>query len=171
MEALKIILSAILIAIFYGICHDLVTANISVEYFTVGHPKIIESESPLKLALLWGVVATWWVGLLLGIAIALTARVGNDNKLKHTEVIKPMFKLIGIMAVCAIVAGGLGYILAKLEVFTLVDRLAIQIDSKKHHLFLTAGWTHGASYLTGFVGGLILCLKLWKKRKSINTIA
>jgi len=165
------ILAAISLAILYGICHDLVTANISVEYFTIGHPKIIESESPLKLALLWGVIATWWVGLLLGIAIALTARFGNNKKLKFKEVLKPMFTLIGIMSVCAIVAGGLGYIFAKQEFFTLVDRLAVHIEPEKHHLFLTAGWAHGASYFVGFIGGLILCIRLWKKRKLIKTIA
>ena len=165
MEALKILFAAIVLSIFYGICHDLVTANISIEYFTIGHPRLIESESPWELAVLWGVIATWWVGLILGLAIAFTARIGKRPKLKLSQILKPMLGLIGIMAGCAIIAGGIGYILAKQEVFTLVDSLAQQIDPKKHHLYLTAGWAHGASYLAGIIGGILLCFKLWRMRK------
>lgn len=170
METIKIISGSILLAILYGICHDLITANISVEYFTVGHPKIIESESPVKLALLWGVIATWWVGLILGILVSVAARFGKNSKLEFTEVIRPMIVLIGIMAGSALLAGLLGYILAKQGVFFLVDRLAEKIPSNKHHLFLSVGWTHGASYITGCLGGLILTVKLCRRRKLIKTI-
>jgi hypothetical protein len=29
-----------------GVCLDLVTANVAVEYFTVHHPKILPTENP-----------------------------------------------------------------------------------------------------------------------------
>lgn len=63
----------------YGVLHDLVTAHVCVEYFTVGHPQLFEFEtdSPTLLALGWGVVATWWVGAGLGVPLALVARVGS----------------------------------------------------------------------------------------------
>ena len=61
MTFVKIVLSTLFSAISYGIIHDMITAHFCVEYFTIGHPKIIESESPVLLALLWGVIATWWV--------------------------------------------------------------------------------------------------------------
>lgn len=154
-----------MLAVFYGICHDLVTAHISLEYFTVGHPKVIDSESPFHLALAWGVIATWWVGLILGVLLSFAARAGKRPKLKFSQTIKPMLALIGIMAIAAFVAGILGYVLAKSEVFTLIENLAAQIEPEKHHLYLTVGWSHGASYLVGFIGGIVLCLGLWNKRK------
>ena len=67
MESLKIVLLCILSAILYGILQDQVTARVCVEYFTIGHPPVFNTESPTLLALGWGVIATWWVGLLLGI--------------------------------------------------------------------------------------------------------
>ncbi|MGB0430738.1 MAG: hypothetical protein ACPGLV_09710 [Bacteroidia bacterium] len=164
MESIKIIIFSILLAILYGICHDMVTAQISIEYFTIGHVKIIENESPIILALLWGVIATWWVGLILGIALAISARFGDNPKLNLSDVISPMLALTGIMAVAAFIAGILGYVLAKQGVFMLAERLAVQVEPKKHHLFLTAGWSHGASYFVGFVGGIVLCLLVWNKR-------
>lgn len=76
MQVLTIIGMSILAAVTYGILHNQVTARICVEYFTIGHPQIIGSTSPTLLGLAWGIVATWWVGLPLGIGLAFAAR-GN----------------------------------------------------------------------------------------------
>jgi len=71
MEMVKIVLLCIVSAVVYGILHDQVTARACVEYFTIGHPPVFKTDSPTLLALGWGVIATWWVGLLLGIPAAL----------------------------------------------------------------------------------------------------
>src|SRR3954451_19765307 len=65
MQALAIVLLSILAAVLYGIVHDQVTARICVEYFTIGHPPVFDTESPTLLGLGWGVIATWWVGLVV----------------------------------------------------------------------------------------------------------
>jgi hypothetical protein len=41
MTFVKIVLSTLFAAISYGIIHDMITAHFCVEYFTIGHPKII----------------------------------------------------------------------------------------------------------------------------------
>jgi hypothetical protein len=70
MTFLKTIWATVIISILYGILHDLVTANICVEYFTIGHPKIIQSESPFcwhyfgVLSLLGGLLYRWDLLLL-----------------------------------------------------------------------------------------------------------
>ena len=168
MESIKIIGISILLAILYGIYHDLITVNISIEYFTLGYPKIIESESRILLALLWGVIATWWVGLILGIFISVASRIGNYPKFGLKDVIQPILKLILIMSCTATIAGIISYLLAKEHVFYLVDSLANQIENDRHHLFLTAGWSHTSSYIVGFIGGIIIILKIWGKRKRIK---
>ena len=36
----------------------------SLEYFTVLHPQVLPIDyPPTAIALVWGVIATWWVGL------------------------------------------------------------------------------------------------------------
>ena len=66
MEFAKIVLLSVLAAVGYGIAHDSVTAHVCVEYFSVAHPPIFGgTHSPILLALGWGVIATWWVGLPL----------------------------------------------------------------------------------------------------------
>lgn len=169
MESIKIIAVSILLAIIYGICHDMITAHISIEYFTIGHPRIIESESPFHLALLWGIIATWWVGLVLGIFITVASRIGQRPKFGLKEIINQMVKLILIMGCLSILGGFVGYFLAIKEVFQLVDRLALQIDPDKHHLFLSVGWAHTTSYIVGIVGGIVICMRIWRKRKLVNS--
>jgi hypothetical protein len=62
------------VGIAYGILHDQVTARVCLEYFIIGHPPLIASESPTLLAIAWGIVATWWFALPLGFALAAAAR-------------------------------------------------------------------------------------------------
>jgi hypothetical protein len=76
MSSLRIILLCILAAVVYGILHDQVTARVCVEYFTVGHPPIFHTESPTLLAIVWGFVATWWVGLA---ASGVTLQICNGR--------------------------------------------------------------------------------------------
>lgn len=65
-DALVLILGCTGIAIALGIAVDLVTANLAVTYFTVHHPKVVESESPWVMALVWGFGASWWAGAIAG---------------------------------------------------------------------------------------------------------
>tara|TARA_Y100000589_G_scaffold125566_1_gene119719 strand:+ start:818 stop:1327 length:510 start_codon:yes stop_codon:yes gene_type:complete len=164
MEYLKIILASILLSITYGITHDLITTQISIEYFTIGHPIIIDTNSPILLALLWGTIATWWVGLIIGILISFSSRLGSKPKLNLKDVFKPILKLITAMFAGALLGGLIGYITSINQIFTLVPRLAKQIDPSRHHLFLTAGWAHTSSYIIGFIGGITLCVKIILRR-------
>src|SRR5882757_5376717 len=115
MEFLRIVGLGLGAAIGYGILHDQITARICVEYFTVGHPPLIASTSPTLLALAWGVVATWWVGLPLGLGLAVAARVGTRPKVNAGAVAPSVLALLGIMAACALAAGLTGYLLARLN--------------------------------------------------------
>jgi len=67
MQRLAIVGLCIAAAIGYGIGHDQITARVCVEYFTIGHPPIFSTDSPRLLGLGWGIMATGWVGLVLGL--------------------------------------------------------------------------------------------------------
>lgn len=71
MEALKIAATCVLAAILYGIIHDQFTARICIEYFTVFHPPIFDTQSPMLLGIGWGIIATWWVGAFFAVPIIL----------------------------------------------------------------------------------------------------
>jgi hypothetical protein len=77
MQAVRIVLATLATTLLYGVAHDQITARISIEYFTVGHQRLFAHDSPTLHGLAWGVIATWWVGIALGAALALCARAGS----------------------------------------------------------------------------------------------
>src|SRR5262245_14998797 len=109
MEFVKIVLMSILAAVFYGICHDQITTRVCVEYFTIGHAPMFDTTSPTLLAFGWGVIASWWMGAFLGIPLAMASRGGGPPKLAASDLLKPVAVLLAVMAICAILAGLIGY--------------------------------------------------------------
>jgi hypothetical protein len=113
-EWIKIMAFALAAGIAYGILHDQVTAHLCVEYFTVAHPPLFpRAMAPFCLAICWGIAATWWVALPLGLLMAIAARLGGWPKLKLVDLRRPILKMLGAMAVCALIAGIVGFILAQ----------------------------------------------------------
>ncbi len=157
-ETLKIIGLGVVAAVAYGIAHDNVTARVCVEYFTIGHAPIFGTESPTLLALGWGVIATWWVGLGLGIFLAFVCRMGGKPKLTARDLLKPLGCLLATMAVLSMLAGFAGYYSAKQGWVHLVGDLATDVTPAKHTAFLADLWAHLAAYSSAFVGGFVLAI-------------
>ncbi|NBB83347.1 MAG: hypothetical protein GVY28_08065 [Alphaproteobacteria bacterium] len=156
MQYTVIIGLSILSCVIYGILHDQVTARICVEYFTMGHAPLFNTTSPTLLGIAWGIVATWWVGLILGIPIALAARVGRWPKRTAAHFVKSIAILMLACGCCAVSAGFIGNHLASGGKVRLPEPLASRVPQERHVAFLTDLWAHSASYLGGFVGGIVL---------------
>ena len=169
MEFLKIVFTCIAAAVLYGIVHDQFTARICVEYFTVFHPPIFSTESPTLLAFGWGVIATWWVGAMLGILLAIAARVGSRPKLGVGILMSSITKLLLMMGASAFLFGLAGYFLAKSGMIAppgwVVSNLAPSASAK----FMADWWAHSASYATGFIGGIVLCIAQYRRRIRIHS--
>lgn len=164
MEFLKIVAFSVGAAIAYGIVHDQVTAHLCVEYFTVAHPPVFPTQSPFWLAIGWGIIATWWVGLPLGIILALVARAGPWPPLSLNDVRPLIFQLLITMALTALVAGIIGAVLAATGKLQLPQELAPLIPPAKHAAFMADAWAHLASYASGTLGGLIVIgYALWRR--------
>jgi hypothetical protein len=172
-ESFKIILFCILSAVAYGICHDQVTARVCVEYFTVGHPPIFHTESPTFLAIGWGIFATWWMGLILGVLAALASRAGSWPKFKAANLVRPIGGLLIVMAIASLLAGIAGYQIAKAGGLMLPEPLASRILTTHHNAFFADLLAHQAAYGVGFFGGLVVCglvlIRRWRMGKSLGS--
>ena len=164
MESAKIILACVLAAVAYGIAHDQVTARVCIEYFTIGHPPVFPTDSPTLLALGWGVIATWWVGLLLGIPTALACRLGSRPKLAVRQLFRPIVRLLTAMALASLVCGVIGMLVAMNGDVWLLEPMRSRVPAEKHAAFLSDLWAHSAAYAVGFFGGLINCVWLFRQR-------
>lgn len=164
MRALVIVLLCIGSAIIYGVLHDQVTARICVEYFTIGHAPVFPTDSPTLLGIGWGIIATWWVGFLLGVPLSIAARSGKREKRSVRSLVRPIAALLGVMAICALVAGVTGYILGRCGVVSLLEPLASRVPPEKHVWFLADLWAHRMSYFSGFAGGIVVIVSVWRGR-------
>lgn len=163
MQWFLIVALSVMACVAYGIVHDQVTARISVEYFTIGHAPI-GTDDPTLLGLAWGVLGTWWVGLLLGIPLATFARIGNRPKRSTATLIRPIVVLLVCNAIVAVAAGAVAFIAAINGWIWLLPDMATRLDPVRHTQFLVALWMHNASYTGGFVGGLLLMAWVWWTR-------
>ena len=164
MQLLKIVLMSVAAAVFYGIAHDQITARVCVEYFTIGHPPIFETQDPTLLGFGWGVIATWWVGLLLGVPLAAAARAGRRPKRSAESLARPIACLLAVMAVSALLAGVTGWLLARSGTVFLVGPITRKLPSDRHVPFLADLWAHSASYLVGLIGGIVVLIRVFRSR-------
>jgi hypothetical protein len=164
MQALGIVLVSILAAVVYGIVHDQVTARVCVEYFTIGHPPVFATDNPTLLGIGWGIIATWWVGAMLGVPLAIVARAGRFPKRDVKSLIRPIAILMTVNAICAALAGTIGYVAAKRGWLRLPDFVAISVPTDKQVPFMADLWAHNSSYAISFIGGMIVVAFVWRSR-------
>jgi hypothetical protein len=152
MEVLRIWCLCIGAAILYGLVHDQVTAHLCVAYFLPPmHPLIVDTHSPVLLALTWGVIATWWMGAIIGYLLVLAARLGRWPKLTARDLTRPLGLVLAGMAACALVAGIVGF-----------------CTGHDYPTFNADLWAHTASYFAGGLGGLALCVWTLLRRRWLS---
>lgn len=163
----RIVMICILAAIAYGMVHDQFTARICVEYFTIGHEPIFGTKNPTILAIGWGFIATWWMGAILGMPMALACRAGKKPKIEPLEIVRPIVRLLLVMGVLAAVSGLTGWALARSGHIHLDGKMGARVPADRHVVFLADFWAHNMSYLAGFLGGLVVIRNTWQKRKKM----
>ncbi len=167
MSVLGIVALAVAAAVLYGLVHDLVTAHVCVEYFTIGHAGMggPPDPSPVAQALHWGWAATWWMGALLGVLLAVAARAGPWPPRSPGSLVKPVLLVLGLMGLASAVAGLLGAFLAQRGDVRLVGVWAQAVPRERHVAFLADLWAHNAAYLAGGLLGLGLALRVVRERR------
>ncbi|MEM7374603.1 MAG: hypothetical protein AAF587_38780 [Bacteroidota bacterium] len=176
---LILIISPILAGV-YGIVHDQITYTISNEYYTkfkfiqfglddwgMGQNIGTEESPEIKLnnprfgAAIVGFLASWWVGLIIGILLGLIGLIHRNGQEMFRITMKAAFITIGI----ALIAGVFGLIVGKLIIpqdppfWYLPDNLI----HRTH--FIMVGSMHNFSYLGGVIGMIISIIYSIRQKK------
>lgn len=160
-----------LIGGLYGIIHDQLTYTISPEYYTkfkfyqfglidIGNEAIFPNPR-LEVSAV-GFVATWWMGLPIGLILGLVGLTIKDNK----QMFRTTLKAFVLTTIIAFITGLIGLAYGKL---ILADTgvswwLPNNLIDKKN--FIAVGSMHNFSYLgglTGLIAGIIYILRQKKK--------
>ena len=165
------VLFSILYAISYGILNDLVTANICPDYFNnlnvhPYHAKITLARIPtykdntIILALFWGVIATWCLGIILGSIISLCIVATNFHPLKRFTLKRGAILLSVQLVVVLVVCFGIGII------------YKIVASPLKHKI---VGMIHNTGYIVNILAAVfdisyVLYWSISRRNKAVDKI-
>ena len=160
----KIVVLGIGAATAYGVAHDQVTVRLCPEYFTIAHPPLFPTNSLTLLGVCWGVAATFWVGVVLGLLLALVSQSAGVPPVPIARLVRLTLGLVAITALAATVGGILGYELSRDSILPLPAAFAEVVRSSRHHQFMAVWFAHGTSYLVGVVGAALVIHRIWRQR-------
>lgn len=160
-DVARIWIGVILIGLAYGISHDLITAHAWTPYFTVHHPYF-GVDSPILLAFIWGVIATWPSliagGLIAGAALGFRLPKLEPNlTLRRTAILSAVCWVISLAWI-----PGIWIFTRRVE---LTDRPA---DWDERSIAIGVGMAHASSYTTTAIAVLILILWILASRKKLE---
>jgi MFS family permease len=162
-----ILISAIVAGI-YGIIHDQITYTISPEYFTKFKFKQFK-VSPAQFGgnrqavAIIGFLATWWMGILIGLTIGLTSFIFRD----HVQMKNMLKKSVKIILFITILAAVIGFVASKLSLITItISWGADELNDRRNFLHVAA--IHNSSYIGGIAGVLAGVFYLIIKKKALH---
>ncbi len=164
---------SIILAGIFGIIHDQITFSICPEYFTKFKyrqfnfsPENFGSERLTVAAI--GFLATWWVGMFIGIALGFASLLLKDSKIMKGVVIKSL-QIIFLSAICF---SFIGFIYGRYYLTQKGVDWWLPGDLNDLKGFITVGSIHNFSYIGGIVGLVAgIGFVLYKRYKlSANTV-
>ena len=181
-----ILIIAPIIGGIYGIVHDQITYSISEEYYTkfkfvqfgienfvlgqnIGTgkaPEIILNNPRIGVAIV-GFLATWWVGLIIGIFLNLIGLKHRNGK----EMFNTTIKAIALTTIIALFTGLIGLIFGKIFLVENSPNWFFPDNLIDRENFIIVGSMHNFSYLGGLIGliiGIVFSLKQKRKYKSLT---
>lgn len=158
------ILTGTLAAIVYGVVHDQITVRISPPYLMDWHPQIVPSRDPTVVALAWGVVATWWFGLILGAVLAAAATLGRRPPAPWDWIGRAIVGIFLFAAFGAIVAGAVSKAVALELPKTFFGMFYAELSRPERQAFSQAAAIHEASYDAAGVATLVAAVLIFRRR-------
>lgn len=178
---LLILVLSPLIGGFYGILHDQVTYSVSPEYFT----KFKFYQFGLKIfilgdqrvgAMLVGILAAWWMGLIIGLIQGALSLL-FDARSMFGRWFRALMITMGIAVVTPVVAVSVWLVIQKLspspaETIYLPAFVpdGIKVDDAK--AFAAVGVIHNFSYIGGLLGLIAGCWYMivkYRKTKAVQS--
>ena len=160
---LTIAIGSTALACLLGICLDLVTANVAVEYFSVHHPRVLPTDNSWALALFWGVAASWWFGAIAGVIVA-TVNHRRQQPLAPARILR--WVAIACVVLWTIMIAILLIVMAISSTIP-VEQRPETFESDRR--LIAVAMAHQYEYVLGAVTMLIIAIMTWKSKPQLDS--
>lgn len=174
-----LILICICVASLYGIVHDQLTYSISPEYYTkfkfyqfgiVNDPNSFIAN-PRQLAILVGIMATWWIGMIIGLVIGLICLAVAPSQIIIKTALKAILLIILITFLTGLLGLAYGYIVMKDLPKENFENWYLPKNIGNLSSFIMVGSMHNFSYAGGLIGLIAAIVYIVKnKRKALHIL-
>ncbi|MGF1578092.1 MAG: hypothetical protein ACFCD0_01880 [Gemmataceae bacterium] len=152
--------------IFYGMVQDQFSVRLSPKYFTVAHAPIESLSDPTLLGITWGFLGSWWGGLFAGVAIALTATLGENPPLTLRQLLLPVGLLLAGTATGTILCGFAGHYNGKICAIVFQGGFGSTIPKEEQLWFFTVACAHMGTYTSSVIATIAVCIWVgWFRRQ------
>jgi len=158
---------ATLASVIYGLVHDQITIRICPEYFTIWHPHVVDTNDLTVLALVWGFIATWWMGAILGTVIGASAILGRRPLPPFRCIVRWIVAILAGSAACATVTGLVFWILRINIPYAVFDSRMSATSLEVQRRFTIDLAIHNASYNASAIGAIVAGLFILRYRSKL----
>jgi hypothetical protein len=168
------LLCCVAAAMAYGLINDQVTITISWEYFYYGKEleKVLGPVTPPDMAALrWqavlvGLSATWWTGVVLGVAVLIA---NNPRKTRPQLSYRRLYAMLAIPLIAAAICAGTLGLAGWLGAFprTFVESLCPQQLRPSH--FMGVYGAHLGGYAGAVIGLVLVVVRILRVRKRLTS--
>lgn len=155
-----------LAAVGYGVVHDQISIRISPPYLLDWHPSLLPTRDPTTVALVWGVVATWWFGLILGAVLAGASTLGPRPQAPWAWIVRATAAVFATSAVAATLAL-LVFAALRIELPNLFGEVYAALDPVGRLAFSRTAAMHEASYDAAGVATVVAAVTIYVRRGRI----
>ena len=155
---LTLLLGSIGLACALGICLDLVTAHVAVEYFTIHHPQIVRTEQPWLLALMWGIAASWWFGAIAGVVL------GVINHRRQVPLRPHQILQWGAIACFVLWLIMIAILVSVLIIANTIPENVRRPSFEYDRRIMAVAIAHQYEYVLGAIALLVLAVKTWRAK-------
>ena len=174
---LTIFILSVIVAALYGLLHDQLTYTLSPEYYTkfkfiqfglseTGEEAIF--SDPRAEVSIVGVMATWWMGIPIGLILGITAFFRRNWRDMVVITLKSFPIIIGIAFTTGLIGLIYGYYQASHDLKSFTKGWYIPNDLREIKDFVAVGSMHNFSYIGGLLGCIFAIIYMVRKRSPIN---
>lgn len=165
LRAIRFIAVVVVFSCVLGVALDLVTAHVWIDYFTVHHPKVVESTSPVVMAIVWGIGASWWFGAIAGCVLWWFNR-GRAHPTPDGTLIR--WTACAMVALWAAMVGILGTLYALIGLLPAhARRPTFDTDRRA----MAVALTHQTEYVLGAIALVVLMVLVARRSRRVARAA